>query len=158
MITPDQLLLHAIGDYVTQSDWMATEKTKRSFAAAVHAIVYSLPFLFFFEPSYAAMAFISGTHFVIDRWRLARYVVWAKNWLAPWSWCTQCQGFDRPGIYTDQCHADRRPHRLRPNPDWELCKATGYPPNRDLWLTFWLMIVVDNILHVLCNGIALKYL
>jgi hypothetical protein len=89
LITADQLLAHAIGDYVLQSDWMANEKTRRSVAALVHVVTYALPFLFL-SPSPLALAVIVGTHFVIDRWRLARFVVWAKNWLGPnrpWSEC-----------------------------------------------------------------------
>lgn len=77
-ITADQLLAHAVGDYILQSHWMATEKTKRSFAAGIHAVAYTLPFLFLTQ-SPAALAFICGTHFLIDRFRLARWVVWAKN-------------------------------------------------------------------------------
>lgn len=78
MITADQLVAHLVGDYIIQSDWMANEKTKRSFAAAVHAITYALPFLFI-TTGVAALAVIISTHFVIDRWRLARYVCWVKN-------------------------------------------------------------------------------
>lgn len=125
MITADQLLAHAIGDYVLQSDWMATEKTRRSFAALAHAVVYSLLFLAF-SPSLVAWLVIAGSHFAIDRWRLARYVVWAKNW---------------PLI-----------------PPWRECTATGYPPDRPAWLAVWLLIIADNILHVLINGLALRYL
>ena len=40
-IVADQIVLHAIGDYVLQSDWMATEKTKRSIPALAHAVVYT---------------------------------------------------------------------------------------------------------------------
>ena len=79
--TADQLVAHAVGDYILQSDWMADNKTKQHFAAAVHATTYTLPFLLITQ-SPAALAFICGTHFVIDRWRLARYVVWIKN--GPW--------------------------------------------------------------------------
>jgi hypothetical protein len=43
MITADQILIHAIGDYILQSDWMANEKTKRWFPAACHALVYQDP-------------------------------------------------------------------------------------------------------------------
>lgn len=78
MITADQLLAHAVGDYILQSHWMATEKTKRSLAAFVHVVTYALPFLLL-RPSAIALAVIVGTHFVIDRWRLARFVVWLKN-------------------------------------------------------------------------------
>jgi Protein of unknown function (DUF3307) len=82
MITADQLTCHAIGDYILQSDWMATEKTKRSIAALVHVLTYALPFLFL-RPSVLALFVIVSTHFVIDRWRLARFAVWAKNFLGP---------------------------------------------------------------------------
>lgn len=47
MITADQLVAHAIGDYVLQSDWMANEKTKKSVAALAHVVAYTLPFLWF---------------------------------------------------------------------------------------------------------------
>jgi hypothetical protein len=127
MFTADQLVCHAIGDYVLQSDWMATEKTKRSVAAAAHASWYALPFLFL-RPSLAAVAVIIGTHFVIDRWRLARFVCWAKN--ALW-----------PG-----------------NPPWRECVATGYPPTRPPWMSVWLLIIADNVMHVLINGAALRWL
>lgn len=127
MITADQLLLHVIGDYVIQSEWMATEKTKRSLAAFVHVVTYALPFLLLTR-SLAALAVIAGTHFVIDRWRLARYVCWAKNW--PW-----------PGF--------------RP---WAECRATGYPSATPAWLATWLMIIVDNTMHVVINGAALRWL
>lgn len=126
MITADQLVCHAIGDYVLQSDWMATEKTKQSLAAAAHASAYTVPFLLLTTTPWA-LAVILGTHFVIDRWRLARYVVWIKNWLGP-------------------------------NKPWAECIATGYPADRPAWLTVWLLIIADNTMHVLCNGLALYYL
>lgn len=81
-LSADQLLAHAVGDYLLQSDWMANEKVKRSVAALAHVATYVLPFLFLTR-SLAALAVIVGTHFVIDRWRLARHVVWLKNQLAP---------------------------------------------------------------------------
>lgn len=127
MITADQLVCHAIGDYILQSHWMATEKTKRSLAAAVHVVTYALPFLLL-RPSLAALAVIVGTHFVIDRWRLARFVVWAKNWAGP----------------------GNRP--------WKECAATGYPDSLPPWMSVWLLIAADNVMHVVINGLALRYL
>ncbi len=129
MITADQLLAHAIGDYVLQSDWMANEKTKRHTAAAVHAATYALPFLFLTR-SLPALAFIVCTHFVIDRWRLARYVVWAKNLVGP--------------------KAYRYP--------WSECVGTGYHKDRPPWMAVWLLIAADNSIHVLLNGLAIYYL
>lgn len=77
-ITADQILAHLIGDYILQSHWMAQEKTKQSLAAGVHAATYTLPFLFLtWSPT--ALALICGTHFLIDRFRLARFLVWLKN-------------------------------------------------------------------------------
>ena len=127
LISADQLLAHAVGDYILQSDWMANEKTKRSTAALAHVVAYALPFLFL-RPSLAALAVIVGTHFVIDHWRLARFVCWLKN--APW-----------PGA--------------KP---WRDCTATGYPPDRPPWMSAWLLIIADNVMHVVINGAALKWL
>lgn len=126
-ITADQLLAHAVGDYVLQSEWMATRKGRDSVAAAVHSLVYALPFLLLTQEA-AALAFIVGTHFVIDRWRLARFIVWLKNRPFPGS---------KP---------------------WQECRATGYPPETPPYLASWLLIVVDNTLHVIMNGIALRLL
>lgn len=136
MITADQIVLHGLGDYVLQSDWMAIEKTRSFLPAAIHAVVYSLPFLVF-SPSIAAFSVILGTHYLIDRYGLARYVVWAKNFLAPIYW---------------------KHLKLTYNPPWEKCSATGYSPDRPAWLAVWLMIAADNLIHVGINGLALGYL
>src|SRR5208282_3523637 len=82
LVTADQLVCHLVGDYILQSDWMASEKTKKNAAALVHVFTYFLPFLFL-TTSWKALAVIIGTHYIIDRWRLARYVCWVKNFLAP---------------------------------------------------------------------------
>jgi hypothetical protein len=124
-ITADQILAHLVGDYILQSHWMANEKTRQSFAAAVHAATYTLPFLFLTQ-SPTALAFILGTHFLIDRFRLARYVVWAKN------------GY----LFTAGAKVS----------------ATGYRDDVPPWLSVWLLVIADNILHLICNGFALAYL
>jgi hypothetical protein len=124
-----QVIAHLIGDYMLQSDWMAAEKTKKTVAALAHVVTYTIPF-FFLTGSLPALAVIAGTHFVIDRWRLARYICWAKNWLAPAGW-------NRP---------------------WAECQATGYTPEKPPFLSVWLLIIVDNTLHVLCNATALRWL
>lgn len=127
-----QLILHLIGDYVTQSDWMAQNKTKHSLPAMAHALVYCLPFLFLTRyapsPAIAGMV-ILVTHFLIDRFRLARYVVFAKNFLSP-----------------------------GPYPKWSDCEATGYPSARPPWLAVWLLIAADNTIHLCLNYIALRWL
>lgn len=123
----EQLLLHLIGDYLTQTDWMAQEKTKRNLAAGAHAVVYSVPFLLL-SPSLAAFAVILVTHYLIDRYRLARFVVYVKNWAT------------------------------NPALRWEACKATGYPEATPAWLAVWLMIIADNTMHLCINYAALRWL
>lgn len=125
IITAAQLIAHGVGDYLFQSHWMATNKTKSSVAALAHAVTYTLPFALLTQ-SPAALATIMGTHFLIDRFRLARLVVFAKNHIAP-----------RSGW----------PKELT---------ATGYDADVPPWMAVWLLIIADNILHILINAAALK--
>ena len=76
------ILAHLVGDYLIQTDWMATEKVKRWWPAVVHGVTYALPFLLITQ-SAVALLVIAGTHIIIDRYRLAKHLVWAKNQLAP---------------------------------------------------------------------------
>lgn len=127
MFTADQFMAHVVGDYVLQSEWMATQKGRRSLATLVHCLSYILPFLFLTQNP-LTLAIIGGTHFIIDRWNLARYIVWIKN---------------------------------RPYPGsspWEDCKETGFPSSTPMWLSGWLLIVMDNIMHITINGLALHYI
>lgn len=141
LVTADQLVAHAVGDYILQSDWMATEKTKKNIAGLVHVLTYTLPFLFLtFNP--IALALIAGTHFIIDRWRLARYVCWIKNWVAIPEWSEEGYGGSFP-LWN------------KVNKPWKECVATGYTPDKPPWLAVWLLIITDNTMHVLCNGLAL---
>ena len=136
MFTADQLVAHAVGDYILQSHWMATEKTRQSFAAAVHAVTYTLPFLLITQ-SAAALAVICGSHFLIDRYRLARYVVWLKN---------------GPIDMADHGHIGDDATR------WKPVTATGYADDVPPWLSVWLLIAADNIIHVICNAVAIATL
>jgi hypothetical protein len=119
MITADQILAHLIGDYLLQSHWMAQNKAKQSLAAGVHAVTYTAPFLLLSQ-DWRAIAFICATHFLIDRFRLARWVVYLKNGYLG-----------------------------------EIVTATGYRDDVPPWLAVWLLIIADNTIHLICNGIAL---
>lgn len=76
------LVAHLVGDYLFQTSWMADEKTKRWAPAVAHGVTYTIPFVLITQ-SWLALLVIGGTHVVIDRYRLAKYLVWAKNQLAP---------------------------------------------------------------------------
>ena len=123
------LLAHLVGDYLIQSHWMANEKTKRWWPAWVHALTYGLPYLLVTH-SPLTLAVIVVTHAVIDHYRLARHVVWAKNLVAPKSY--------------------RKP--------WVDCSATGYPSDTPAWLAVWLMIIADNTIHLAINAAAVLWL
>lgn len=123
------LLAHGVGDYVIQSDWMATEKTSRWVPAALHALTYTLAYVVVTR-SLLALLVIGGTHYLIDRYRLARHVVYAKNLLSPRStWLT-----------------------------WEACKATGYDGAKAPFMAVWLMIIADNVIHLIINTAAVLWL
>lgn len=150
MITADQLVAHAIGDYVLQSDWMASKKRASTIAALVHAHVYTLPFVpLLVGHSIWALLLVIWSHFLIDRFGLARYVVWAKNYLAP-------RWLPNPDVNADGLLIGK-PLLVR-NLPWGYCVGNGYPPDRPIWLAVWLLIIADNILHVLINGLALRFL
>lgn len=147
-VTADQLVAHLVGDYLLQSHWAATEKTKRSLAAVVHVLCYMIPFLLLTQ-SPVVLAVIGGTHFVIDRWRLARYVIWLKNWIGLPTW--------KVGPRDDHATINYVIDVL-PNRSWSECTKTGYPDDVPPWLSVWLMIIADNTLHILCNAAALAWL
>ena len=127
MFTASQFVAHLVGDFVIQSSWMANEKIKSKVPAAIHAITYTLPFLFLTR-SIPALLGICVSHFVIDHWRLAKYVCWLKNFLAP-------RAYWEP---------------------WSECSHTGYSNNTPPWMATWLFIIADNTLHLICNGLFLR--
>jgi hypothetical protein len=118
-------LAHVVGDYVVQNDWMARTKTTAHAPAAIHASTYAACFLpLTHDPR--ALAVIGGTHFVIDRWRLARYLVWSRNQIAP-----EAARYPDPGPF-------------------------GAPEHQPDWLAGWLLFLADNAVHMLINEWALR--
>lgn len=120
------LVAHAVGDYLLQTHHQATQKTSKWLPAILHGATYTIPFVFVTQ-SLTALLVIFGTHVVIDRYRLARHVVWFKNQFAP--------------------KAYRPAHT-----------ATGYPGDTPDWLAFWLLIIADNVIHILINIGAVAWL
>ena len=120
------LLFHFIGDYIIQSDWMANEKIKSNWPAFIHAVSYSGLFFIICDWQYC-VGLILLTHFFIDRFRLAKYVVYFKNLFSPAA------------------------YRYK----WSDCSATGYHKDRPAWLAVWLLIIADNIMHVCLNTLAI---
>ena len=76
-----QLLLHLLGDYFIQNDWMALNKKKKSWtgelACQVHCITYALPFLLI--ASWEAVILIYLTHYLFDRTNIVAWIIAIKN-------------------------------------------------------------------------------
>lgn len=124
------ILAHLAGDYLLQTDWMAQEKVRRWWPAIVHGVVYTLPYALITQSPWALLV-IGGTHIVIDRFRLAKHITWAKNQIAP------------------------KTYRY----SWVEAKANaGFSKDTPVWLATWLMIIVDNGIHLAINALAILYL
>lgn len=126
---------HLIGDYVLQSHIMAVRKTSSWKWALIHALFYGIPFaglLLFVTPDLTkkliALVIIIGTHAVIDRYRLAVY------------WCKFYGAAGYPGLWW----------RYFPGPE-----EVFEPPRA--FLQVWLIILVDNTMHLCINALALWY-
>jgi len=114
------LLAHLLGDYILQSSWMASGKVKKWWPAACHAAVYTISVATVLRLSWRAVVVVAVSHLLIDRFRLARYLTFASNFLSP------------PSAWRK----------------WSECNITGYYKELPSWLTVWLMIIVDNAIHI----------
>lgn len=73
-----------------------------------------------------ALLIICVTHFLIDRFRLALYVTRLKNYMF--------------GKFDNSV----------------LVLSTGYPEATPVWLSTWLIIILDNTMHMAINYLALR--
>lgn len=120
------ILAHLTGDYILQPNWIAEMKTQRWREAIIHGILYTIPYAFITLNPWALLI-IGGTHIVIDRYRLIKYINYAKNQLGP------------------------KIVRYK----WSDADGTGYHSSTPAWLSTWLMIIADNTLHLAINTAAI---
>lgn len=69
------LLAHMFGDYVLQNRWMALNKTSNNTVCVLHCMIYTIMcklFLFNYLTLFE-LCIIFTTHFLMDRFRLAKY-------------------------------------------------------------------------------------
>lgn len=151
-----QLLCHLWGDYILQSDWMARNKRSNTFAAVIHALFYSVCFIpltaFHGHMRNGLWAFdvIYFTHFLIDRFGLARYLVWAKNFIAPWR---------RRRTYPETLERLRNDGHISRSPVFEKGELDLLIKEQKRSVRInWLTIIADNTLHLTINYLALKYM
>lgn len=151
----NQLIAHLIGDYVLQNHWMAINKTTNSFAAWCHVCLYGIPFLFLVD-SWTALAVIVGTHFVIDRFRLAQY--WVDFWGSGKEGAVLTSIMHTRGYVVERIlngeeywvDPDHLPGDFRDG----IKRIQPASP----FLSVWLLIIIDNTMHLCINAIALAWL
>lgn len=132
----EQLLCHLVADYWLQNDWMATNKKKKWFPAIVHGFIYTLPFLLLTH-SFMALLVIGVTHIIIDHTDIVCKLNQIKNW---------------------DFRQDNYAFLDSQTPLGEIMVPVkdGYF-GRPFAIRVWLIIIQDNILHLLINYLAIKY-
>ena len=134
-----QLILHGIGDYFLQTDWQALNKKKPGWlgfwACLKHCITYSLPFKFI--GSWGAVFVIFVTHFIIDRTNIVAYALAWKNGVKKKSEIVNYAG--------------------ESNMVYDISNF-GFGKERPFAITIWLYIICDNLCHIICNYLVIKYL
>ena len=141
----EQLLVHIFGDFFMQSDWIALNKSKRSFPCLVHVVIYTSCFLIL-TLSWKALLVIGGTHFIIDRFHtpLKRFI-WLRGHMNPSLSYPEYKKCNSTGYFDDSPY-----NTAKPSP------TDGTP--RLFNISIWLYIIHDNWLHLAINYMALKYL
>jgi len=123
-------------------------KSKKSLNCLVHVLIYTSCFLLL-TTSWKALLFIGATHFILDRWHIiVKKLIWWKNHFPtgkypPYGYC------DTTGYYDDSL--------FNSNFISDKDKKT-YGEPRLFFITIWLYIISDNVLHLIFNLIALTLL
>ena len=139
----EQLILHGIGDFFLQTDKQALGKKLDGWygfkCCLIHCLTYSLPFLLI--GSWQAVAIIFITHFIIDRTNLVAYLLAIKN-----------------GVKKSDIEESSGKKIRREFPYTYDISNFGFGLDRPFAISIWLYIICDNLLHIICNYLALKYL
>lgn len=147
----NQILVHLLGDFVLQSDWMALNKSKRFWPCFVHVCIYTSCFLLL-TTSWKALLVIGATHFFLDRYHvIMKRFIWLRGHLNPQFSYPEYAKCDTTGYYDDSPYNTKK-----------FTSGDGstemYAKPRIFPVSIWLYIIHDNFLHLVINYFALKYL
>lgn len=137
----EQLLIHLFSDYWLQNDWMALNKKKKWFPAIVHGVIYTSPFLLLSQ-SILALLVICVTHIIIDHTDIVQKLNQIKNWDFKEDKCCDFIPSNTVGSSFQQINYTFK---------------DGYT-SRPFVIRIWLIIIQDNILHLIINYLSIKYL
>lgn len=126
------LMAHMIGDYFIQNDWMALEKTKRWWPAIVHGVTYTLPF-------------IPLVYWLDTQWPLLALLVIGGTHIVLDHYYAAKHVIWFRNQFAPKAY--RPPHT-----------PTGFGVDRPDWIAVWLMIIVDNCIHMIINTAAVVWL
>jgi hypothetical protein len=150
------LLTHLFGDYVFQTDWMAMNKAKKTLPCLIHVLLYTACFLTL-TLSWKALLFIGATHFIIDRFPvIVKRIIHFKNSVFRGNNYPLYEDCDTTGYYDDSPYNTHQFETL--TPEYKDLYTRWYGKPRHFFITIWLYIITDNLLHLTCNYIALTYL
>lgn len=135
------ILAHFFGDFLLQSHFMAERKLKEFWVCVFHVTVYTIPFYFMVSANWKFLCVIASTHLIIDYFKVAEKVSWLKNVSL------------NPNLWREAFFVGRE-EVLRYH--YNNCKY-GYPQHVPEHLSLWLMIIVDQILHILTNYWIYRY-
>lgn len=152
-----QLLAHLVGDYVLQDHWMALRKKTSWVAAIIHALTYGLSFVLFWlvgwipEMTVWQWTIIVVTHLLIDHYGLAQY--WVDFY-----------GIGKAGWLPTQIEFILRgtmkiapPNSTADFTDHPSIQNSMLPPDAPPFLGVWLLILVDNTMHLVINYAVLAH-
>ena len=146
----EQFLVHILGDFCLQSDYIAMNKSKRSWPCLIHVLIYTSCFLLL-TLSWKALFVIGITHFILDRWHTPlKRLIWLKNHFNP-----QCK-FVPFSKCTETGYYDNLVNEMAGLP-YTTEQINGHSPRLNC-VTLWLYIITDNFLHLTINFFVLKYL
>jgi hypothetical protein len=131
---------------------MAVNKTSNYLIALLHALFYTLPFLFLTD-RIDILIIIMATHVIIDHHRIAKY--WVQLWGI--GEAGEIPIFLEPilrGTYK-VARPDTTFNDMLKNKEFDTVLASKLPDAASHYISFWLLVIVDNTMHLLVNHWAL---
>ena len=77
------IITHLLGAYVTSSEYMQNRAVNSTAFALGVAILYMIPFVLFLPGSIPSFAIVFVFRFLVVRFGLIDYIIWARNLMAP---------------------------------------------------------------------------